>query len=69
MDRSTVSAFTIRIPAVAVVFEGEFSGDTLTGTWFQSGVELAVTLQRYDEPLVLERPQEPAPPSRTKRPT
>jgi pimeloyl-ACP methyl ester carboxylesterase len=55
-------SFTIRIPVVAVVFEGEFSGDTMTGTWFQSGIELPVTLQRREEPLVFERPQEPVPP-------
>ncbi len=55
-------SFTIRIPAVAVVFEGEFSGDTLTGTWSQSGTELPVTMQRRDQPLVLKRPQEPATP-------
>ena len=55
-------SFTIRIAAAAVVFEGEFSGDTLTGTWFQSGIELPVTLQRRAQPLVFERPQEPVPP-------
>ena len=55
-------SFTIRIPSVAVVFEGEFSGDTLTGTWYQSGIEFPVTLQRYEQPLVFERPQEPVPP-------
>ena len=53
-------SFTIRIPTVAVVFEGEFSGDTLTGTWFQSGIEFPVTMQRREQPLVFERPQEPA---------
>lgn len=55
-------SFTIRIPAVAVVFKGEFSAETLTGTWFQTGIELPVTMQRREQPLVFERPQEPAPP-------
>jgi F420-dependent oxidoreductase-like protein len=30
------------------VFEGELSGDTVTGTWFQSGLEIPVTLEREE---------------------
>ncbi len=55
-------SFSIRIPTVAAVFEGGFSGDSMIGTWFQSGVEVPVTLQRRDRPLVFERPQEPVAP-------
>jgi pimeloyl-ACP methyl ester carboxylesterase len=56
------TAVNIRIPAVEAVFEGEISGDTMTGTWHQSGAEVPVTLERRDEPVVLVRPQQPVPP-------
>lgn len=52
----------LRIPAVEAVFEGEITGDTMNGTWFQSGAEIPVTLERQEQPVVLARPQEPTPP-------
>ena len=55
-------AVTISIPAAAARFEGEVSGDTMTGTWYQSGAELPAVFERQIEPTVLARPQEPTPP-------
>lgn len=50
------------MPAADAVFEGELSGDTVSGTWFQSGLEIPVTLERQEQPIAFERPQEPVPP-------
>lgn len=55
-------AVTITIPAAAARFEGEVSGDTMTGTWYQSGAEVPAVFERQAEPTVLARPQEPTPP-------
>jgi pimeloyl-ACP methyl ester carboxylesterase len=55
-------AIDVRMPAADAVFEGELSGDTVRGTWYQSGLEIPVTLERQAQPVVFERPQEPAPP-------
>ena len=55
-------AVTISIPAAAARFEGEVSGDTMTGTWYQSGAEVPAVFERQTEPTVLARPQEPTPP-------
>ena len=52
----------IRIPAVSARFDAEIAGDTMSGTWFQSGSEVTVTLERQSEPVVIARPQEPVPP-------
>ena len=55
-------AVTITIPAAAARFEGEVSGDTMTGTWYQSGAEVPAIFERQTEPTILARPQEPTPP-------
>ncbi len=55
-------AVTINIAAAAARFEGEVDGDTMTGTWYQSGAELPAVFERQTEPTVLARPQEPTPP-------
>lgn len=55
-------AVTISIPAASARFEGEVAGDTMTGTWYQSGQEVPAAFERQAEPLVLVRPQEPTPP-------
>ncbi|MGB5167090.1 MAG: alpha/beta hydrolase [Acidimicrobiia bacterium] len=56
------AAVTIKVPAVEVVFEGEIAGTTMNGTWYQSGAEVPATFELREAPLVLARPQEPAPP-------
>ena len=55
-------AVTIKVPAVEVVFEGAVDGPTMAGTWYQSGAEVPAVFELRDAPLVLARPQEPAPP-------
>ena len=55
-------AVTIRIPAAGAVLEGVVDGDTLSGTWYQSGAEVPVVFERQTTLYVANRPQEPTPP-------
>lgn len=61
--------WTIDVPAVRGRFEGTLSedGETLEGSWSQSGVSLSLTLHRGDDgppppPAAKNRPQTPRPP-------
>jgi pimeloyl-ACP methyl ester carboxylesterase len=55
-------AVTIKLPSIGGAFEGRLEGDSIEGTWSQSGVSLPLELRRVDKAPELNRPQTPKPP-------
>lgn len=49
------------VPDIGAEFEGDVDGDTIEGFWSQAGVA-GMRLDRTDDPVVFDRPQEPQPP-------
>ncbi len=57
----TEDSVRIQIPMIWAAFTGSYDGEQMTGTYFQSGVELPLTLLRGG-PEKAKRPQTPVPP-------
>jgi len=51
---------SLAIPNISLQYEGEFKIDSIVGTFKQGGLSIPMTLKRT--PVILNRPQEPAPP-------
>jgi pimeloyl-ACP methyl ester carboxylesterase len=55
------SELTFVIPDIGAQFDGSLDGDVIEGFWGQSGIA-GLRLERTDDPVLFERPQEPQPP-------
>ena len=60
----TGDSLRMDVPAVGGFYEGAISEDgrTIDGTWSQGGGSVPLVLERTEEEVVVERPQEPRPP-------
>ncbi len=55
------SELTFLIPDIGAQFDGSLDGDVIEGFWGQSGIA-GLRLDRTDDPVLFNRPQEPQPP-------
>jgi fermentation-respiration switch protein FrsA (DUF1100 family) len=54
-------SLTFQIPDIGAEFDGSLDGDLIEGFWSQSGIA-GLRLDRSDDPVLFDRPQEPQPP-------